>query len=175
MKNQYEIKGYTTDIFINRRDGSQLVTTISTCQLPRVKELPGTFYVTHNKSTDCYYVKMDWQRNGVRNHIQLHRFLTNAPKGMDVDHENGNTLDNTDTNLRVCTRSQNNQNATTGKANTSGVKGVYWDKTRSKWYGQVMLDRKAHTTGTFDTKEECAEAVIKLREKLHSFATDRAF
>jgi hypothetical protein len=93
---------------------------------------------------------------------------------MDVDHRDGNTLDNTDGNLRLATRSQNNQNAK-GKGSSSGIKGVYWDKTRSKWYGQVELNYKTHTTGTFDTKEECAEAVSRLRQKLHEFATDRAF
>jgi hypothetical protein len=56
--------------------------------------------------------------------VRLHRVITNAPKGLVVDHINHDTLDNRRSNLRVCTYSQNlcNRGAEKGKA---GFKGVY--------------------------------------------------
>ena len=41
---------------------------------------------------------------------KLHRIIMNAPEGTDVDHINGNQLDNRRCNLRICSRSQNNMN-----------------------------------------------------------------
>ncbi len=42
--------------------------------------------------------------------LYLHRFLTDAPDGQEVDHINGDRLDNRKSNLRFSTRSQNNAN-----------------------------------------------------------------
>lgn len=64
----------------------------------------------------------------------MHRVVANAPKGMDVDHINRNTLDNRRSNLRVCTRSQNNAN----RPKRSGeFKGVHFDKAKSYWVAQA--------------------------------------
>lgn len=41
--------------------------------------------------------------------IYMHRQITYCPKDMEVDHINGNSLCNKSENLRICTRSQNNQ------------------------------------------------------------------
>lgn len=172
MNNQYRIDGDLVFISINRKN-FVVEAIIDLSDLPLVQKLPGTFYVS--EANGSFYVKMGWQTNFIRYHIQLHRYLCDAQKGYDVDHRDGNTLRNTRENLRVATRSENNQNAKTKADNTSGVKGVYLNSKTGKWYGQVRLNYKTYPTGTFDTKEDCAEAVRKLRQELHPFATNRAF
>lgn len=61
---------------------------------------------------------------------RLHRFLTNAPEGMVVDHINHNPLDNRRSNLRVCTYRDNARNVQISKRNTSGFKGVNYEGNR---------------------------------------------
>src|ERR1035437_7781435 len=62
-----------------------------------------------------------------RTSVYLHRFLLNAPKGIDVDHVNRDGLDNRRANLRLCTRPQNLANMRPG-GGTSRFKGVNWGK-----------------------------------------------
>jgi len=57
--------------------------------------------------------------------LSIHRTIMSPPKGMDVDHINGDPLDNRRSNLRICTRSQNSQNKKLRNDSASGYKGVY--------------------------------------------------
>ena len=94
--------------------------------------------------------------------IQLHRFLLNISKDKNnklvVDHINGDTLDNRKCNLRICTNQQNTMNSMIGKNNTSGITGVYWDKSRSKWEVEIMLNRKKIHLGRYGNKEDAIKA-----------------
>ena len=65
----------------------------------------------------------------------VHRLVMHDPKGFDIDHINGDPLDNRKENLRVCTRAQNAQNRPLRKDSASGYKGVYEVKkpTRRKY------------------------------------------
>ncbi len=56
--------------------------------------------------------------------IYLHRFLTDAPAGMDVDHRDGDGLNNRRENLRVIPHQMNIANQRLSRANSSGFKGV---------------------------------------------------
>ncbi len=84
-----------------------------------------------------------------------------------IDHINGNVLDNHIENLRAVTHSQNCMNRRMCRNNTSGIKGVHWNSKKEKWIARVGLNYKSYRAGEFDTKEEAAAAVAKLREKLH--------
>lgn len=93
--------------------------------------------------------------------IQLHRFIKGNPKGFDVDHKNGITLDCRRSNLRVCTRSQNCANSKKSTKNTSGFKGVYWNPINQKWIAQICISsapRKMKHLGCFGSREEAALA-----------------
>jgi|14_taG_2_1085336.scaffolds.fasta_scaffold12366_4 hypothetical protein len=73
----------------------------------------------------------------------IHRAIMNAPKGMDVDHINGDTLDNRKENLRLATRAQNSQNRRLRSDSSSGYKGVIEIKDRKSRYkkksGEVVF------------------------------------
>ena len=102
-------------------------------------------------------VKVD----GKWKNIRMHRMLTNAPNGMDVDHINHNGLDNQRNNLRICTRQQNSRNARPQKGYTSRFKGVCWDKDRNKWVSHIASGCGFKKIGRFDSEIEAGEAYDK--------------
>ncbi len=91
--------------------------------------------------------------------IVLSRLLLNAAQGEQVDHINGNTLDNRRENLRICTSQQNSQNQKkTPKACTSKYKGVCWNKSSSKWMVYIRPpNEKLRHLGYFDFEVDAAK------------------
>ena len=86
--------------------------------------------------------------------------------GLDVDHINRIKSDNRIENLRLATVSQNQSNVTKYKNNTSGYKGVSWDKRRKKWRAQINHNNKKIHIGYFDTPELAHAAYIAAAAKL---------
>jgi hypothetical protein len=82
------------------------------------------------------------------------------PVGM-VDHINGNTLNNCRNNLRVTNKSLNGYNAKIKSNNTSGYRGVSFNKKKRKWEAYIWLNKRRYHLGYFETKEE-AYAKYKL-------------
>lgn len=81
-----------------------------------------------------------------------------------IDHIDRNTSNNRISNLRPATQSQNHQNQGPSRRNTSGVKGVSWDKCRGKWKLHIGVERKT-TQARFNTKEEAIAARKRAEEK----------
>lgn len=88
----------------------------------------------------------------------MHRLIAGAAKGFDVDHVNGNGLDNRRGNLRVCTHAQNIANQRISRANTSGFKGVSWDKRRGAWEAHIKFQGKKMFLGYHQVKADAARA-----------------
>ena len=88
----------------------------------------------------------------------LHRLIMDCSEDMVVDHINHNILDNRKENLRICTHSQNSMNQSVSNRNTSGVKGVSYDKSRNKWLARITFNQKHINLGRFNTLEEAIEA-----------------
>ena len=78
-----------------------------------------------------------------------------------IDHKNSISHHNRICNLRWCTLQENNQNASLSKRNTSGVKGVSFNKQCKKWQALISVDRKIIHIGFFSTLEEAKQARIK--------------
>jgi hypothetical protein len=96
------------------------------------------------------YVVSSWRLNGKGGTYYLHRMVTSAPTGLEVDHINHNKLDNRKENLRVCTRSQNARNTHKHVGNTSGYKGVSIDNSRNRWQVHIKVGKKRINLGGFD-------------------------
>lgn len=91
----------------------------------------------------------------------LHRYiLGEAPfKGAQVDHINGDGLDNRRVNLRWATMSQNQANSGKRKGNfSSKFRGVYWSKQRNKWQSEIKIDYKRKHLGFFTDELLAAHA-----------------
>ena len=90
--------------------------------------------------------------------IYMARQITGVTGRKDVDHDNGNGLDNRGCNLRLANRSQNSANAQLSRANTSGYKGVCWHKKAEKWIAHIKVNGKGIYLGLFLVKEDAARA-----------------
>lgn len=104
-----------------------------------------------------YVVGGDWI-NGRMVQRRFHRVIMSAPSGMQVDHINGNTLDNRRCNLRICTSAENGRNRKPRKGGSSGYKGVCWNKPAQKWQARIMVGGKSISLGYFDDEVEAARA-----------------
>ena len=99
--------------------------------------------------------------------LRLHRLLMCAPDGYEVDHIDGDGLNNRRINLRVVTKSQNLQNRRPNRKSASGVKGVTWHKRLGKWQASIMANKTAHYLGYFENLEDAAAAYAKASAELH--------
>jgi hypothetical protein len=115
---------------------------------------------------DDRYVKR--KQNGKRNGpdlprdpakvFYLHREIMKPGEGMHIDHIDGNPLNNSRSNLRVCTQTDNNKNV-------DGV-GVSWNSRINKWTARITHNYKGIHIGSFDTFEEASKAFKANSNKL---------
>lgn len=176
MKNEYEIRGEITAIFINSPKYGELETLISTSKLDRAKEFQNTWAVSFKKSTNTFYVNGKMSPiNGKQTTVILHRWLTGAPDRMVVDHVNHDGLNNTDDNLRVCTNVENLQNRKGAIKNSkSGIRGVSWHKQSKKWQANITVNQKQIFLGTFTDINEAEQVVVKARSEKMPYSVESA-
>lgn len=100
--------------------------------------------------------------------IRLHRYLLNAPPSKDVDHVNGDGLDNRRRNLRKATAAQNARNARKRKNSTSRYKGVCADiSSGSPWRARIRVDGRLIHLGRFKIEKQAARAYDDAARRLH--------
>lgn len=100
--------------------------------------------------------------------LYAHRIVMNLDDyeiNKQIDHINGNTLDNRKQNLRVVTSQQNGMNSAIRKDNTSGVTGVGWDKSRNIWYARIQYNNRQIYLGYYTNFEDAVKARIKAENK----------
>ena len=118
-----------------------------------------------------YYASTNIIRNGRRSQIAMHRLIMGEPKGLCVDHANQDTLDNQKLNLRVCTKSQNAQNATKWSVASSKYKGVSWSKQKKAWEVYINHNKQRTRLGFFGNEIDAAMAYnAKATELFGEFA-----
>ncbi len=89
---------------------------------------------------------------------RMHRLIMNPKKGEQVDHINGNGLDNRKSNLRICTNTQNQYNRKLNRRNKTGYKGVHWNKEKCKYRASIRHNKKLVFIGDFNSPIEAAKA-----------------
>lgn len=85
-------------------------------------------------------------------------YIHGSMPSKDIDHINGNTLDNRIVNLRNVSKSVNCKNKTKMKNNKTGVTGVYWSNRFNKFHAQISSEGKKIHLGWFDELESAKEA-----------------
>lgn len=108
--------------------------------------------------------------------VLMHRQLLGLEHGdkRQGEHENRDKLDCRRSNLRIAVRGQldNQQNRGVGIANTSGFRGVSWDKTRGRWRAYAQADSCAVWLGRYDTAEEADVAIKAWRAEHMPFSQE---
>lgn len=114
------------------------------------------------KHRNTYYAARGIRINGKKTSMRMHQFLC----GKGADHKDGNGLNNTRSNLRPATSQQNSSNRGVQRNNTSGFKGVYWDKQTRKWRARIMINGKSKSLGLHINSEDAARAYDAAAKRL---------
>lgn len=99
-------------------------------------------------------------------------YMTGRWPKAEIDHINNIRYDNRWNNLREATVSQNRCNTRLSRNNSSGFKGVYFNKRQNDWYGQVRKDGKCYYTSGHPTAEAANKALQQIRESIHGEFTN---
>jgi hypothetical protein len=114
------------------------------------------------KDRNNYYAS---RANGNRR-ISMHREIMKAPKGLQVDHIDGDGLNNRKSNLRLCTHAENVHNSRPMRNGSSQYKGVCWHKCKKKWCVSISKSGERTYLGRFEDEIEAAMAYDRKAEEL---------
>jgi hypothetical protein len=84
-----------------------------------------------------------------------------------IDHINRTRDDDRIENLRIATEAENRRSSSMYRTNTSGFKGVTFEKSVGRWKAYIYLNNRRKHLGVFSSKEEAAEAYAKAAAELH--------
>ena len=122
------------------------------------------WYAHRDKNT--FYARAHGYSEGKPVLLGMHRVIMQPMRGLQVDHINGNGLDNCRCNLRICTSAQNQHNYRSRKG-LSKYKGVSWHRGAKKWQATIQANKKRIHLGCHDIEEDAALAYDKAA--LHFF------
>lgn len=146
MTNKFIIKNYYAELTIISKKYGIITTFID---VDDVEKLRGHSWFITDYKNKTISTKIN------KKNIKLHRFITNCPNGMVVDHINHNRLDNRKRNLRICTVKENNNNLLPNCKH-----GKYIFEHRNKFQVKVPKNGKNMHLGTFATFDEAKQIVI---------------
>lgn len=146
MKNKYEIIDGIVYIEIKKGDG------IITCEIDQsdleiADSIDGTWYLTGTGYAT--YKKMN---KGEYELYLLHRVLLGVNDGsIQVDHKDGNRLNNKRDNLRITDVGGNSQNLAVRSDSKTGIRGVYYREDRDKYIAEITTYGKKYRIGSFES------------------------
>jgi hypothetical protein len=119
----------------------------------------GTVAGCHNRYGDGYrLIGIDGRL--YREHRLAWLYMTGAWPTHEIDHINGDRVDNRFCNLQEATPTENRRNSRKRVNNTSGYKGVSWDSTKGLWKARITVGRKEKFLGRFSSPERAYIAYI---------------
>lgn len=164
MSRAVEIHGDTAYVTLTKG----YVATIDAVDVPLI-DGSNWSALTSSRRKAVYAVRVR-QSGGVQKMLLMHRVILGVDC-LDVDHIDGDGLNNRRANLRRCTRGENNLNVGLRSDNKSGFKGVFFDARSGRWRSEITRDGKSKYLGLFDTPDEAAAAYAAAAPVVHgSFA-----
>jgi len=138
------------------------------------------FHAVVDEEDYDYLIQWDWYTancNGVKyaakfedgKLVLMHRFIMNEiDANKFIDHKDGDSLNNCKDNLRGCSHAENMRNRVLiCKSNTSGFKGVCWNKNKLKWHAQIRFETRKIHLGYFLSIIDAAKAYNEAAIKYH--------
>ena len=92
---------------------------------------------------------------------RMHRILVDVPEGYQVDHKDGDTTNNCKENLRICLAKENRRNSRLNSNNSTGYKGVSYNKKRKVYEAYICVNKKIKHLGYYKSAIEAAKAYDK--------------
>lgn len=117
--------------------------------------------------TDSGYIIINVDGYSYRAHRLAWFYVNGVWPPEKMDHINGVKHDNRIANLREASSFENGWNVGMPSTNTSGVKGVCWEKQTKKWLAQCWVSGKHYRVGRFSSFDAAVDAMVKFREKHH--------
>ena len=111
-----------------------------------------------------YFIVM-LSEDAIKKAYKVHRlvacaFINNPDNKECVDHQDNDKTNNHISNLRFATSKENNQNRKISSRNTSGCKGIYFNKRAKKWHAQIKIDGIRVHIGYYDDLEDAKTARV---------------
>lgn len=148
MRNEYLTKDDITEIYIDSPKYGKFTCTINTIDLNKVSMFR---WCICKKGKDKFYVVCSGGR------YYIHQLI--LPNG-EIDHINGDPLDNRKGNLRIVTHQQN-------LFNNSKAKGYSLDKRNGKWQAQICINDRHLALGLFEKEEDARKAYLQAKKVYH--------
>lgn len=117
-----------------------------------------TWHVVRPDGRKCYVRSHIRDESGKQRTVYLHRLVMNAGVGQEVDHINGDGLDNRKENLRFATRQENCRNSPKRAGTLSQFKGVYRDPKSGRWRAYIRVNYRMIWLGYFESERDAALA-----------------
>ena len=119
------------------------------------------------------YKQIGLSKNGKQKYFLIHRlvgnaFLENPDNNPVIDHIDNNPANNNVKNLRWCSQKDNLYNQDKYKNNTSGYKGVSFDKSANKYKAYISINGKDKNLGRFETAEEASKVYDAKAKEIHA-------
>lgn len=111
---------------------------------------------------------VSWKKTTKNNDAvdRMHRLIVGASYGEVVDHKDCDGLNNTRSNLRIATHSQNCANRRRAHASNNPSKGVTFNKSSKKWQAQISANGKSHYLGVYSDAADAAKAYEEASKRL---------
>lgn len=139
-------------IYLSGKRGAGLYALVDNADYSYLSQFSWHLKRTHGND----YARRQVYENSKFRTIYMHREILNITDGRQVDHRNGNGLDNQRRNLRACSHKQNQRNHKPAGGSSKYI-GVYWKKDECKWKARIKVDGKEIHLGLFSSEVEAAQ------------------
>jgi len=141
----------------------------NTGELIRIKgriRLGGLGYIHTCGTRACKkkYMKVGFDNKSYYSHRIIWVYMTGL-QPVDIDHIDGDGLNNKWENLRSVAHKINGKNQKRHITNTSGKSGITYRKDTNKWRARIMVDDKPINLGSFESKNDAISERLKAEVK----------
>ena len=170
LQNKYYIKDEVAYLLCVTLTDEHVYFQIDAEDLHRVLSY-SKWFIKNNKNKK--YVVCNKEINGKRTVVRLHRFLLDFPE-KDIDHVDGNSLNNCKGNLRLCEDSENMSNLQSCRKDnkSTGLLNITKIKRTNKFRPEVTIDSKRYYFKQFETIEEAKELIDYVRANYISYSQE---